>query len=276
VKKMYEIIHFDHSLSEEKGWHYSSSRFKTHVQNILFNADYHSELYNTRQFNVIKYSRTDIYGPDSREFQALTELYGQKSIDVKSYLGTTKTTLINDIKMLLKKKLIFPVISLKNLDLQDKVSIILPDIEPEFIKKLLSIFNFFNICHLYEIEGEYFISGLPKVKQFESGLLIEIWFPQCELSEFFDIFDLVFHYLDIKYYLTLTDLVKGTTLIKNIFGKIDFDSYNPLTNLEWNEKDRIWMNHKQYNEYFQPIYPDLFYGKNNSEKDKQETVQFVE
>ncbi len=66
---------------------------------------------------------------------------------------------------------------------------------------------------------------------------------------------------DIKYYLTLTDLVHGKTLIKNVFGKVNFDSYNPLTNLEWNEKDRIWMNHKQYNEDFKAIYPDLFFGQ---------------
>jgi hypothetical protein len=175
--------------------------------------------------------------------------------------------------MLLKKKLIFPYISLKNLDLRDKVSIILPDIKPKFIEKLLSIFSYFNICHLYETEGEFFISGFPKVKHFESGLLIEIWFPQCELSEFFDIFDLVFHYLDLKYYLTLTDLVKGKTLIKNIFGMVDFDSYHPLTNLKWNEKDRIWMNHKQYNEDFEPIYPDLFFSnKKYEKKNKCETV----
>ncbi len=169
----------------------------------------------------------------------------------------------------MKKKLIFPVISLKNLDIQDKISIILPDIKPEHKEKLLNIFSFFNISRLYETEGEFFLSEFPEVKQFESGMLIEIWFPQCELSEFFDIFDLIFHYLDIKYYLTLTDLVNGKILIKNILGKVNFDSYNPLTNLKWNEKDRIWMNHKQYNENFEPLYPDLFFGQKRDKKERQ-------
>ena len=122
--------------------------------------------------------------------------------------------------------------------------------------------------HIYETEGELYFAGFHEVKQFESGLLIEIWFPQCELSEFFDVFDLVFNYLDIKYHLTLTDLVKGTTLIKNIFGDIDLGSYQPLTNLPWNKNDRIWMNHKQYNENFEPLYPDLFFGKEKLEKKK--------
>ena len=32
---------------------------------------------------------------------------------------------------------------------------------------------------------------------------------------------------------------------------------NPITNLKWNEKDKIWMNHKLYTEKFEKIYPDL-------------------
>lgn len=109
VKKMYEILHFDHSLSEEKEWQYSQARFKTHTQDILFNSIDRTQLHNIRQFDIDTYSQTDVYGPDSQEFQALTELYSQKSIDVKSYLGTTKNTIINNIKMLLKNKLIFPL-----------------------------------------------------------------------------------------------------------------------------------------------------------------------
>lgn len=273
VKRMYEMLHFDHSLSEEKGWQYSSTRFKTHVQSILFNTNDYSQLHGMRQFDVVEPSSQDIYGLDTPEFQALTEIYGQKSSDIKFYLGTHREAIINNIEMLLKKKLIFPYISLKNLDLQDKISLILPDINSKIIEKLLPIFSFFNVCHIYETEGEFFIKGFSGVRKFESGMLIEIFFPQCELSEFFDIFDMVFDYLDVKYYLTLTDLVKGEALIRNIFEtERDFDyfeSYNPLTNLKWNKKDKIWMNHKQYNEDFEPIYPDLFFGKKRDEEKKQ-------
>jgi len=267
VKKIYEVIHFDHSISEKKGWQYSPTRFKTYSQEVLFNSTSRSQSHNIREFDLDRYSRTDVYGPDSREFQALTYLYNRKSIDIKSYLGTPKATIINDIETLLKKGLIFPYISLKNLDLQDKISIILPDIKPESIEKLIQIFSFFNVCHIYEIEGEFFIFGFPEVKQFENGLLIEIWFPQCILSDFFDIFDMIFHYLEIKYHLTLTDLVNGTTLIKNVYGGISLNSYNPLINLKWNKTDKIWMNHKQYLENFKVIYPDLFFGQKRDKKD---------
>jgi len=53
----------------------------------------------------------------------------------------------------LKKNLIFPYLSLKNLDLKDKVSLILPEITPESKEKLLAIFSDFNICYIYETEG---------------------------------------------------------------------------------------------------------------------------
>ena len=34
-------------------------------------------------------------------------------------------------------------------------------------------------------------------------------------------------------------------------------SYNPLKNLQWNGKDKTWMNHKSFTEKFEKIYPDL-------------------
>lgn len=56
----------------------------------------------------------------------------------------------------------------------------------------------------------------------------------------------------------MTDLVKGKTLLKSIYGNLDFfKKFNPLLNLDWNAKDKIWMNHKLFTEKFDPIYPDL-------------------
>lgn len=141
----------------------------------------------------------------------------------------------------------------------------LPEIKKELNEKIIKIFSFFNRCRIYETEGEYFIYGFEKEKSFENGLLIELWFPQCELDEFFNIFDLLFQYLEIKHYIILTDLVKGKTLLKSIYESLEFlKEYNPLLNLKWNEKDKIWMNHKLFNERMEKIYPDLFYGKNNN------------
>ncbi|MFX1556977.1 MAG: hypothetical protein ACFFC9_06970, partial [Promethearchaeota archaeon] len=179
---------------------------------------------------------------------------------------TKKYTTIDQIKYLLKRKLIFPYLSLKNLDFEEKILIILPNIMKKFNEELIKIFSFFNLCHIYEIEGEFFIYGFEDIKQFENGLLIEIWFPKCELDEFFEVFDLIFEYFKIKHYLILTDLVDGKHLLKSVYGNLKFlEEYNPLKNLIWNDKDKIWMNHKLFNEKFEPFYPDLIYGNKKEE-----------
>ena len=49
---------------------------------------------------------------------------------------------------------------------------------------------------------------------------------------------------------------------------MSLDTYNPLTNLKWDKVGRIWMNHKQYTEDFEPIYPDLFFGEKKTKKEK--------
>jgi len=256
-KKFYEVIHFNRNLTKE-GWNYSSLRFKSYMQDVLFKPDYDLKISGIREFDIIEISSPDISGYNTKEFKKLTNIYNTQSIDIKSILGTRQYSKISNISDLLKKKLIFPYLSLKNLDFQDRISIILPDTKQEFNEKIIRIFSFFNICRIYEIEGEFFIYGFQKEKVFENGLLIEIWFPMCELDEFFNVFDLLFEYLEINYYIILTDLVKGKTLLKSVYGNLDFlKDYNPLLNLKWNDKDKIWMNHKLFNEKFEPIYPDL-------------------
>jgi len=228
------------------------------MQDVLFNPKYEPELSGIREFALSEISDHGIYGPDTQEFKALTQIYNTHSFDMKSYIGTRSYSIINNITHLLEKKLIFPYVSLKNLDFQDKISIILPDITKRLNEKILRIFSFFNVCRIYEIEGEFFIYGFNKEKTFENGLLIELWFPKCEVDEFFNVFDLLFQYLGIKHYLILTDLVKGKTLLKSVYENIDFlKEYNPLMNLKWNDKDKIWMNHKLFNEKMEKIYPEL-------------------
>ena len=191
-------------------------------------------------------------------FKSLSNIYSWRSIAIKSFLRTKKATTVNHIINLLEKGLIFPYLSLKNLDLHDKVYIIIPNLKSELNNTLVKIFSFFNYAFIYETEGEYFIYGFEQEKKYQNGLMIKIYFPKCEISEFMRLFDLLFEYLEIKDYLILNDLVDGKNLIKSIYGGLAFlDSYNPLKNLEWNEQDKIWQNPKIFTSKFEPIYPDL-------------------
>jgi len=256
-KKFYDILHFNRNLRKE-GWDYPSTRFKSYMEDVLFNPTYDPKASEIREFDLYEKSEPYIYGKDTQEYEDLIQIYNIHSVDIKSLLGTRQYSKISKITELLRKKLIFPYMSLRNLNFQDKVSIILPDTKHKFNEKIIKIFSFFNMCRIYEIEGEFFIYGFQQEKIFENGLLIEIWFPKCELDEFFNVFDLLFHYLGIKHYVILTDLVNGKTLLKSVYGNLDFlKDYNPLLNLIWNDKDKIWMNHKLFNEKFEPIYPDL-------------------
>lgn len=254
-KKLYYNLHFDRNLTKE-GWEYSAPRFKSYFQKLLFEPIYTPPLVQIQEFDLELI--TKLYSPHSQEYDSLTHLYGINSIDLKSFLGTRNLSIIEEITGLLKKKLIFPYINLQNLGFQEKVSIILPNIKKDDISKLIQIFQFFNLCHIYEIAGEYYIYGFDDSKKFENGLLIDLWFPSCEVDEFFNMFELLFRYFDIKKYLILTDLIEGTRLKKSVYGNISFlKTYNPLKNLIWNDKDKKWMNHKLFTQHFEKIYPDL-------------------
>jgi hypothetical protein len=171
-------------------------------------------------------------------------------------------TKIKITQELLKKNLIFPYICLKNLELIEEFIIILPDVKRKLNEDIVKIFSFFNSGFIYEIEGQYFIHGFEKEKKFENGIMIKLYLPSCELHDFIKLFDLLFQYLRIEKYLYLNNLVDGKNLIKNVYGSLDFlKTYNPLKNLKWNAKDKIWMNHKLYTKEFNPIYPDLFYNQ---------------
>jgi hypothetical protein len=256
-KKFYTIIHFNRNLTKE-GWNYSSIRFKSYMQNVLFNPSYDQKISEIREFDINEKLQSEIYGYNTKEYDELTQVYNINSIDIKSFFSTRNYSVINKTTELLKKNLIYPYISLKNLDFEEKITIILPDTKESLNEQIIKIFGFFNVSRIYEIEGELYIYGFDKERSFENGLLIEIWFPKSEINEFLNIFDVLFQYLGIKYYIIMTDLVKGKTLLKSIYGNLDFfKKFNPLLNLDWNAKDKIWMNHKLFTEKFDPIYPDL-------------------
>lgn len=256
IKKVYQILHFDYNLTSN-GWMYNKDRFKTHMEDILFNNLNNFKNPNIEDFGTVDDSINSYFGPDSPEYKSLIQIYNWKSIDIKSYLGTKKISITNHINSLLKKNLIFPYLSLKNLELLEKVTIIIPNLKQELNETMVKIFSYFNLAFIYEIEGEYFIYGFDQEVKFQNGLMIKIYFPKCEISEFLHVFDLLFDYLKIKNYLILNDMVDGSNLIKSVYGGMVFQKlYNPLKNLEWNEQEKRWMNPKVFTSKFEPIYPD--------------------
>lgn len=257
IKKVQCLFHLKFNLTHE-GWNYNANRFKIHMQKILFNSDNLIEFPEIREFNLTNLKGSLYFKPNSPELESLYQIYNWRSIDIKSYLGTKKQSTINHIIGLLNKDLIFPYLSLKNIGLQDKIYIILPDLNRETIDKLKKIFSFFNYGFIYEIEGQYFIHGFPTEKQFKNGLMIEVYLPECELSELERVFDLLFEYLKINDYLILNDLIQGDNLIESVFNGSNFlNSYNPLKNFKWDKKTEKWINPKLFNEKFEPIYPEL-------------------
>jgi len=267
IKKFYQILHFDYNLSSE-GWDLDPNRFKIYFQNILFNPDYKVQIPDLKEFNVGDINSSNYFGPNSSEFKALSQIYAWKSLDIKSYLTRRYFKINTSIIELLKKGLIQPFISLKNLDVVEEITIILPDVKKEHNESILKIFSFFNIGFIYEMEGEYYIHGFDEVIKFENGIMIKLYFPDCQIDEFEKLFDLLFEYMEIDHYLILNDLIDGENLLKSTFNGLKFlETYNPLINLIWNVKDKKWRNHKLFNENFEPVYPDLFFGKKNYDLD---------
>ncbi len=257
IKRGYQIFHFNYNLSVNE-WDLDPNRFRNYFQNILFNPDYKLQIPGLKEFNMGTLTISNYFTPVSSEYKALTQIYNWKAIDIKSYLGTRNYSMVNKITDLIEKKLIFPYLSIKNLDINQKIYIILPNVNMEYNEKLLKIFFFFNIGFIYEIEGEYYIYGFPEEIKFENGLMIKLYLPDCRLDEFLKLFNLIFEYFEIKHYIILNDLVNGKYLLKSTFGGLDFlKSYNPLKNLIWNKKDKRWMNHKLFTNKFEKIYPPI-------------------
>ena len=263
VQKEHRIFHLDKNLTS-KGWVYDKDDFKVYAEKILFREDYNPQLPEMIELNFQKPLTGMILSPDSPEFQALIKIYSTKSIDIKSFLGTKKRGTVDALMVLLEKDLIFPFLSMKNLGFCEVIRIILPETTPIIQKKLLKIFTFFNLCTVSEIEGKYYIQGFGKEKQFEKGISLKIYFPETHVGFFIDIFINLFEYLEIEHYIILHDLGDGAHIIKSTFEDVkSFDSYNPLTNLIWDETDKMWKNHKIYNKKRSPVYPNLFLSKNS-------------
>ena len=228
------------------------------MQKILFDPNFKIDISNFKVMNIGDLQSSNYYGPDSTQFKDFVNISGWKSLDIKSIIGSRNYLLTDKIISLIQKKLIFPYLKLKNLGFIEKFLIILPNVKNKLNKLITKIFSFFNFGFIYEIEGQYFIKGFDDEIRFENGLVIELFLPDTNFSEFRQIFSKLFQFLKIRKYLILSDMVNGKNLIKNVYGNLDFlESYNPLKNLIWNNKDQRWMNHKLFGENFEPIYPDL-------------------
>ncbi|MFX1311983.1 MAG: hypothetical protein ACFFHD_05170, partial [Promethearchaeota archaeon] len=268
LRKVHYIFHLNYNLTKN-GWDYNGEQFTTYIQNILFDPNYAPQLPKIRAYDFSYSNKEHIFPPSSKEYQDLVKIYDTKAIDIKSYTGEKQKTYYDAITRLLSKKLLWPYVSFKNLGFYETIYIIIPNIDVEQINIIKKIFSFFNLCFLYETEGEYFIYGFPhnKPKRFEQGLYIKVYFPECDVQSFISIFNKLFEHLGINHYLILQDMVRCDTLIEAVYGNLNFmNEYNPIENLIWNDIDKKWRNHTLFTQQFQPIYPDLFYGKKDIER----------
>ena len=205
--------------------------------------------------------------PDAPESQALREIMGKAPSDLKPILGGRKYDSVDRIALLLEKKLIFPYVSLKNLGFQEKITIVLFGLTPSTFDRVKTIFFYFNYGFIYEIEGEYFTYGQEQETRFETGAMIELYLPSVEINEFQRAFKELFQVLGVSKYLVLYDMVESNHFLKSVFGNDKFlNSYNPLANLIWSNKDKKWRNHKVFNKKFEAQYPDLDYGSQRSDE----------
>ncbi len=239
IKKVYQIFHIDHNLSND-GWELNSNQFKNYLQKILFDPNFTMHILNNRTFSFENLNPPNFYGPKSNEYQDFFDLYNKRPTDIKTFLGTSKTNVVNKILNLFKKDLIFPFIKLKNLNLIERMYFIIPNIKPEFHNLIRKIFNYFNFGFIYEIEGKYFIEGFPNEIQFENGLFIKLYLPEFEMNQFLNLFDLLFEYLKIEDYIILMDLINGDNLVKKVIKDFSYKNHNPLSNLEWDNQTKVW------------------------------------
>lgn len=262
IKKVYQVLHADNSLPSDN-WSVDFKKFKIYAQKVLFNPDYSDPPLPGKEFDLHKTPTERVLGPETFEYLCLSEIYYRKSFDLLPPRILNRK-IIERVQQLLKKDLLFPFVKLKNLGLHEKLYIIVPEVNSEANEKLLTLFSYFNYCFIYEIEGETFISGLDEVIRFDNGLYVKLYLPNCNVGEIEQLFRQIFQILEIDHYVILENMVKNDEFLKSVYGDLEFlKDYNPLLNLKWSPKDQKWLNHKLYDQQFNPVYPDLSYGKDN-------------
>ncbi len=90
--------------------------------------------------------------------------------------------------------------------------------------------------------------------------MVKLYFPNSKFRhshKFIELFDYIFQWLEVEHYIYFYDFISANQILNSIFKDLNFKKYNPLQNLKWNHKDKIWMNHKIFTDKLEPIYPDL-------------------
>ncbi len=257
IKSFFEIFHFDINLSSN-GWNLDPNNFKIYTQKILSDPNYNLPITKIKSFKFGNLSVSNYHGPESSYFKDLMDLYNRDTIDIKRNLNLSNHSILEKIKTLIKEEMVFPYITLKNLDLKDKIHFMLFNIPVDSIKTIKKVFQYFNLVYLFEIEGEYYIHGLDEPQKIRNGLMIKLYLPECELAEILRILEYAFQYLEVEKYLIIPDLVDAESFLKTVYGDLSFlKRYNPLNNLIWNEKTKTWKNHTLFTQDFEYRYPEL-------------------
>lgn len=273
-----QILHFSRNIVP-KGWDLKADKFLTYAQKRTIENNPTIVDRFVRQYSL-NTTLDETFGPASDEFKALSEVYSDKSKNIRHYLGFDSHThrVLTSMELLLDRRAVFPYFTLKRLNLKERIFMFLPEIDDRMYSRLVSIFSFFNYCFVYKIEGEYFIKGMNEVSSIHNGAIIELYLPECELHEFFRAFRELFSLLGLSEYAITYDLIDGSELISEAYGSLGvLDNYRPLTNLQWNEKDNKWMNIKLLNEHFEFLPIDLRghsqLDNNKKEKRKKEKTE---
>ena len=229
VKKLYQVLHFASNITSE-GLEYNINYFKIHMQKSLFDPSFIPPAIKTSSFEDVKTYKFDTNSPP---FNHLIELCSAHDIKMTPFQIINHKNKMNKIVPLLEKKMLIPLLKIKNFGLHNKVHIILPDLSRRQLQSIIRVFQFFNIVKLYEIEGDYFISGFSERKTFMNGLFIKLYFPDINWFEFLEEFEKLFDYLDIPHYAIITNLTKENGFVERVYGPDFLKSYNPLKNIQF-------------------------------------------
>ena len=277
-KNEYSLYDFSHNIEIEDNfinWTLDISQFISHVEKVLFLSKKHTFPFKYKKRTFLDEERINDFTPQDPDFMKLRILYPKETKDLK-FIGTLPKDdkIYSNLRTLIKHKKGFLDINTSNLQLHQKVVFILPSIKENIINPILEIFKFFNKVKIHEIKGEYYLHSFLKVKSFDQGLCIKIWFPDIDINNFIEYFTEIFTYFDIPHVLMYSGLNDGKIYLNNLYKGIDLkNDYNPLLNFKWNPIDKIWMAPKLFKEEFKPLYPPLIpqldtHGKNSNEENR--------
>ncbi|TXT62256.1 MAG: hypothetical protein BAJALOKI1v1_990001 [Promethearchaeota archaeon] len=195
ITKAYHILHFNYNLTLN-GWNLDVRHFKSFAKKVIYKQNYDLQVPSIREFDLDHISDR-YYGPNTSEYKNLKNLYSYQPEDLKRFLARKAHHKMKSFQNLFSKDLVFPYLKLKNLGFKEVFHFIIPNISKQTINSLIKVFGFFNYCFLFEIEGEFFIQNSEDIKFFEKGLYIKLHLPDCEFSEFYNVFHEIFSLLGI-------------------------------------------------------------------------------